>query len=76
MAVAGGVFDGVFLCCPFSPLDVLGEIWDLIESVSEGFLTCSCFFILYSLQRKIEGHAVEKSVLIWKDQREFLCAII
>ena len=23
----------------FFPLDVLGEIWDLIESVSEGFLT-------------------------------------
>ena len=30
--VAGGVFDG---------LDVLDEIWDLIESVSEGFLTYS-----------------------------------
>ena len=27
----------------FSPLDVLDEIWDLIESVSEGFLTYSCF---------------------------------
>ena len=25
----------------FSPLDVLDEIWDLIESVSEGFLTYS-----------------------------------
>ena len=25
----------------FFPLDVLDEIWDLIESVSEGFLTCS-----------------------------------
>ena len=25
----------------FFPLDVLGEIWDLIESVSEGFLTYS-----------------------------------
>ena len=23
----------------FFPLDVFGEIWDLIESVSEGFLT-------------------------------------
>ena len=31
----------VFLCCPFSPQDVLGEIWDLIESVSEGFPTYS-----------------------------------
>ena len=25
----------------FFPLDVLGEIWDLFESVSEGFLTYS-----------------------------------
>ena len=25
----------------FFPLDVLDEIWDLIESVSEGFLTYS-----------------------------------
>ena len=38
LAVAGDVFDGVFLCAVlFSPRDVLGEIWDLIESVSEGF---------------------------------------
>ena len=29
----------------FFPLDVLDEIWDLIESVSEGFLTYS---LLYS----------------------------
>ena len=26
----------------FFPLDVLDEIWDLIESVSEGFLTYLC----------------------------------
>ena len=26
----------------FFPLDVLDVIWDLIESVSEGFLTYSC----------------------------------
>ena len=26
----------------FFPLDVLDEVWDLIESVSEGFLTYSC----------------------------------
>ena len=38
---AGGVFDGVFLCYPFYPLDVLDEIWDLIESVSEGCLAYS-----------------------------------
>ena len=41
LAVAGSVLDGVFLCCPFSPLDVLDEIWDVIESVSEEFLTYS-----------------------------------
>ena len=28
----------------FLPLDVLGEIWDLIQSVSEGFLTYSVKF--------------------------------
>ena len=27
----------------FFPLDVLDEIWDLVESVSEGFLTYSYF---------------------------------
>ena len=31
------------MCCPFSPLDVLDEIWDVIESVSDGFLTYSTF---------------------------------
>ena len=39
LAVAGDVFDRVFLCCPFFPRDVLDEIWDLIESVSEDFST-------------------------------------
>ena len=28
----------------FFPLDVLDEIWDLIESVSEGFLTYFCIY--------------------------------
>ena len=32
----------------FFPLDVLDETWDLIESVSEGFLTYS-----YTLTREI-----------------------
>ena len=31
----------------FFPLDVLGGIWDLIESVSEGFLTYSCMVYLH-----------------------------
>ena len=30
----------------FFPRDVLDEIWDLIESVSEGFPSYSCMFIL------------------------------
>ena len=30
----------------FFPLDVLDEIWDLIESVSEGFLTYSYWIAL------------------------------
>ena len=29
----------------FFPLDVLDEIWDVIESVSEGFLTYSLTFM-------------------------------
>ena len=30
-------------CAVLFPLDVLDEIWDLIESVSEGFVTYSLF---------------------------------
>ena len=33
----------------FFPLDVLDEIWDLIESVSEGFLTYSLTLILNNI---------------------------
>ena len=39
--VACDVYDGVFLCCPFSPRGVLGELLNLIESVSGGFLSFS-----------------------------------
>ena len=39
------VFDGIFLCFSFFPLDVLDEIWDLIESDSEGFPTY--YFIIW-----------------------------
>ena len=41
LAVAGDVFDGVILYCPFFPRDVFDEIWDSIKSVSEGFPTYS-----------------------------------
>ena len=37
----------------FSPLDVLDEIWDLIESVSEGFLTYSCTYLYHCLSRSL-----------------------
>ena len=49
LAVACNVLDGVFLCCPF-----LDEIWDLIESVSEGFLFYSYIHLLrrYTLLRQ------------------------
>ena len=42
----------------FFPLDVLDEIWDLIESVSEGFLTYSSsnisFYLFSILNYKTE----------------------
>ena len=50
LAAAGDVFDGIFLCCPFSPRDVLDEIWDLIESVSKGVFLPTLFNILYISQ--------------------------
>ena len=40
--LACDVYDGVFLCCSFSPRGVLDEILNLIESVSEVF---SSYFI-------------------------------
>ena len=47
-----------------------------IKHISLKFNRLLIFVILYSLQCKIEGHAVYKSVLIRKDQRQFLCAKI
>ena len=32
----------------FFPLDVLDEIWDLIEAVYDGFLTCLSYDVLVS----------------------------
>ena len=39
----------------FFPLDVLDEIWDVIESVSEGFLTYSLtyFILAHSLNPRL-----------------------
>ena len=39
----------------FFPLDVLDEIWDLIESVSEGFLTYSYTISKITKEPKTEG---------------------
>ena len=40
----------------FFPLDVLDEIWDLIESVSEGFLT-----YFYEISRNYTGKSASLS---------------
>ena len=45
----------------FYPLDVLDEIWDLIESVSEGFLTYS--FTVIKMGKKYE------KLLFWGRKR-------
>ena len=46
----------------FFPLDVLDEIWDLIESVSERFLTYSYFYAtpIHSLQMVAAWQRVER----------------
>ena len=43
----------------FFPLDVLDEIWDLIESVSEGFLTYSWIYVYFKIK-------VTTTPLTWK----------
>ena len=63
LAVAGGVFDGVF-CAVLFPLDVLDEIWDLIESVSEGFLTYSYF--IEGFVERIKGKWSTPNALVFK----------
>ena len=49
----------------FFPLDVFNGIWDLIESVSEGFLT-------YSLNEKFpsscDGYMIKTSNMAWRLQ--------
>ena len=46
----------------FFPLDVLDGIWDLIESVSEGFLTYS--FVKLVLQKFTKTHGYVCFILI------------
>ena len=45
----------------FFPLGVLGGIWDLIESVSEGFLTYSLYSFYESAQPNTLDHGVSGS---------------
>ena len=49
----------------FFPLDVLDEIWDLIESVSEVFLTYSLIFLrsLKILGKKLTVAAVAVCIM-------------
>ena len=49
----------------FFPLDVLDEIWDLIESVSEVFST-------YSLMMSFVTQLVRGT---WKDDWKFVCRV-
>ena len=41
----------------YFPLNVLDEIWNLVESVSEGFLTYSSYFC-YSLQFTMQNRVI------------------
>ena len=46
-AVTGDVYDNFFFVLSSFPRDVLDEIFDLIESVSEGFPTYSHFIYMF-----------------------------
>ena len=46
----------------FFQLDVLDEIWDLIESVSEGFLTYSLLYMY--IRKRSSAHA---RIKLWFD---------
>ena len=50
------------LCCSFFPLDVLDEIWDLTESVSEGFLT---YFSWNVAKRNFFTGGLDSRNIIW-----------
>ena len=48
-------------CAVLFPLDVLDEIWDLIESVSKGFLTYFCSqsecTVVYSKKEIVQSYS-------------------
>ena len=56
-----------FCAHPFLPLDVLDEIWDVIESVSEGFLT-------YSVQKKKKKKKTSANIYLLRSQRRYISA--
>ena len=47
-----------FFLLSFFQLDVLDEIWDLVEAVSEGFLTNSCLSLYIPLEKFIMFNAM------------------
>ena len=55
----------------FFPLDVLDEIWDLIESVSEGFLTYSSAIRKIDYNKSIPDHffSTEELVILLKGHK-------
>ena len=58
----------------FFPLDVLDEIWDLIESVSEGFLTYSYMTVgLLWTTKQNNGHNWARKTLIKRMHISFNC---
>ena len=68
LAVARDVCDGVFLCSLFFLRDVLDEILDLIESVSESFPTYS-----YNKQTGAKLNQFQPKVL---QMLSFLCSFM
>ena len=61
----------------FFPLDVLDEIWDLIASVSEGFLTYSWKVSEKSGNLKINGYgrqSAENLFILFKGEKIYLLA--
>ena len=54
----------VFFVLSFFPRDVFDEIWDLIESVSEGFPTYSCSITVLSHEKLSRGkwYSVRKAI--------------
>ena len=55
---------GVFFMLSFFPQDVLDEIWDLVESVSEGFPTYFCSITVLSHEKLSRGkwYSVRKAI--------------